>query len=82
MNKIYQDNGEYDLWFQIPQILCSLSISSIINIMLTKLSLTEYNFIALKQCTDKVIVEEATKERHQMKSKIIFFFIIGIIYLG
>ena len=81
MNKIYQDNGEYDLLFQIQQILYSLSISGIITVIVKRLSLTEYHFLSLKNYNNEVIVEEATKERYQMKIRIFLFSIIGIVYM-
>ena len=81
MNKIYQDNGEYDLLFQIPQILYSFLSSAIINAMLKWLSLTEHKFISLKQFNKDNIIEQTKKLRYQLIIRIAFFFIIGIIYM-
>ena len=49
MNKIYEDHGKYNLIFQIPQIIYSTLISTVIKIIFTKLSLTESNIIEIKQ---------------------------------
>ena len=81
MNKIYQDNGEYDLLFQIPQILYSFLSSAVINAMLKWLSLTEHQLISLKQFNKDNIIEQAKKLRYQLIIRIAFFFIIGIIYM-
>ena len=49
MHKIYIDNGKYNLLFQIPQILYSSIISSIITIILRNLSLTQISILKIKQ---------------------------------
>ena len=41
MHKIYKDNGVFNIIFQIPQILYSSIITSVINIILKNLSLSE-----------------------------------------
>ena len=52
MHKIYKDNGKYDLMYQIPQILYSSIISSIITVILKNLSLSQKSIIKIKQTSD------------------------------
>ena len=61
MNKIYEDNGEYDFFYQVPQLLYSLFLSGIINTLLKKLSLTEKVFLELKK--EKNIIIEKKKQQ-------------------
>ena len=48
MHKIYEDEGDFNFIYQIPQILYSTLITSFINIVVKFLSLTEKNIIDLK----------------------------------
>ena len=48
MNSIYQNNAEFDILFQIPQIIYSSLISVVFNIILNKLSLSESQILDLK----------------------------------
>ena len=79
MNKIYEDNGQYDILFQIPQIIYSSCLSTIINMLLKRLALTENELLSLKHEKNNNIIENATKIRKYLKNKIYFFFIIGIL---
>ena len=65
MNKIYQDKGAFDILYQIPQILYSTIICSIINLVLKHLSLTEKQIILIKK--------EKNHKSAQIKSKKIIF---------
>lgn len=82
MNKLYENNGEYELFYQLPQLLYSLFLSGIIKTLLKKLSLTEKFFLALKQERNfRVLKEKATKARKGIKIKIAFFFIISFLHM-
>ena len=48
MNKINEDKGEFNILFQIPQILYSTVISAIINMILKQLSLSEKDILGIK----------------------------------
>ena len=48
MHKIHEDNGDSNFFYRIPQILYSSIISSIINIILKLLSLSEKNILTIK----------------------------------
>lgn len=61
MHKIYKDEGAFDFLYQIPQILYSSVISSLINIILKQLSLSEKNLLQLKG--DKTITNINEKSK-------------------
>ena len=82
MNKLYENYGEYDFIYQIPQLLYSLFLSGIINTLLKKLSLTEKEFFAIKQETKNIdIKEKAIKARKNIKIKLALFFIISFLHM-
>jgi len=49
MHKIYQESGVYNILTQIPQILYSSVVSSIINMILKTLSLSEKDILKIKK---------------------------------
>ena len=65
MHKITEDNGAFNIIFQIPQILYSTLITAVINMILKKLSLSELQILSIKQ--------EPNFEKAQIKSKKILF---------
>ena len=82
MNKITEDNGNFDILFQIPQILYSSVISAIINMLLKVLSLSEKNIINLKGENDlKKAQKESINIRKCIIIKFIIFFIISNLLL-
>mgnify|MGYP006873021753 CR=1 FL=1 len=52
MHKIYVDKGNFNLTYQIPQILYSTIISTIINYIVNYFSLTEKEIIKIKRAKD------------------------------
>ena len=82
MHQIHEVHGEFELFYQIPQILYSSIISTIINTVLQKLALSEDNFIKLKQTKN---FEKAKKLSESIKRcliiKFIFFIIISFILM-
>ena len=82
MNKITEDNGNFDILYQIPQILYSSIISAIINMLLKVLSLSEKNIINLKGEKDPKKVKKDSKNiRKCLIIKFIIFFIISNLLL-
>ena len=79
MHKIYEDNGTFDLIYQLPQIVYSTLISSVINMIVTFLSLTEQNILKLKNENSK----KETKQRliNKLINKFILFFVLIYILL-
>lgn len=85
MNKIYKDKGIFNFIFQLPKIIYSTLITTIINIIMKKLSLSQSNIISLKNTIfhNKNIDKE--KEIHKLikalKIKFNLFYMIGFFLL-
>ena len=82
MHKIHEDNGAYNIIYQIPQILYSSVISAIINMVLKMLSLSEKNILELKQ---EKFLKTATNKSNKIETciliKFISFFILSNVLL-
>ena len=82
MNKINEDKGEYNFIFQIPQILYSTLVSSIINMILKKLSLSEKQILKIKLEKNVLVAQEkANNIKTCLKIKLISFSIISFILM-
>ena len=83
MHKIYEDEGIFNFIYLIPPILYSTIISSIINIIIKTLSLSESNIVKIKKEEN---LKKATKLVPKVKKclhiKFILFFIISFMFLG
>ena len=80
MHKIYVDNGNFNILFQLPQIFYSLIISSIINVIIKYLSLSEKDIIDLKN--EKMNIQTKKVETLKcLKIKFILFFIFNFLFL-
>ena len=75
MHQIHENNGEFDLIYQIPQILYSSVISTIINSLLQKLALSEDSFLSLKHIKN---YDKALKQCESIKRCLTIKFIIFI----
>ena len=84
MHKVYEDNGAFDIIYQIPQIFYSSVISSVANVLLKNLSLSENSILELKKET-YFSIHKAKKKARQIKRclriKLILFFIISLILM-
>ena len=75
MHKLYKNNGIYNIISQIPQIIYSSLISSIINLILKKLSLSEKNILEIKKVENMELAVQKSKDIQKcIKIKFIFFF--------
>ena len=82
MHKIHEDSGEFNIIFQIPQILYSSIVSAAINMILKLLSLSEKNILSIKKEKDLKIATKASKNiRTCITIKFIIFFILSNILL-
>ena len=73
MHKIYEDQGAYNFIYQIPQILYSSLICSVINTLFISLSLSEKIILSLKRET-KNIKEKIPQVIKCLKLKFLIFF--------
>ena len=76
MHKIYVDYGKFDFIYQLPQMIYSFIISTILENLLNNFGLYEQHIIEIKN--NNVNKEKLLKK---IKIKIILFFIIAIILL-
>ena len=82
MHKIYVDNGNYNIIYQIPQILYSSVIPSLINLILKSLALSEKSLITIKQEKEmKRATERSEKVKKFIYIKFLLFFIFSLILM-
>ena len=82
MHRIYEDGGSFNFIYQIPQIIYSFLISSILNSLIKSLSLSEKNILILKQEKNIENLEKKARENIEcIYYKFISFFIISFILL-
>ena len=77
MHKIYIDEGKYNFLYQIPIILYSSLISSVITIIVKYLSLSEKNVIEIKNNKEA----EIDNIKKCIKIKNILFFVLNFLFL-
>ena len=82
MNKINEDKGAFNILFQIPQILYSSVISTVINVILKQLSLSERQILSIKQENNFNVAQKKSKKlRKYIKIKLALFFFLSILLL-
>ena len=82
IHKIYEDEGNYDILYQIPQTLYSTIVSQIISSLLEKLSLSQDDILNMKEKGDiNEMKREIDRVVKYIKIKCLLFFIIGITLL-
>ena len=79
LDQIYNDQGNFNFVYQLPQIIYSTVISSFIIKIIKYLSLTENNILKLKE--KKNINEQASKLFKCLFIKFLLFFILIFIFL-
>jgi len=79
MQRINADRGKYNFLYQIPQILYSTIISSIMTFILKNLSLSQKELLKIKRESDKKKAKQiADKVKKCMKIKLHVFLFIGL----
>ena len=81
MSKIYIDEGSFDFTYQLPIMIYSIIISSLLKTILSTLGLYGKNIIELKIEKQKESQININKEIKKIKIKIILFFFITYIIL-
>ena len=84
MHKIYEDKGSFNLNYQLPQIIYSSLISSILNIILKTLALSEGLILELKskKKNENENLNEIVKTlNNKLKIKFASYFFISSIFL-
>ena len=80
LHKIYEDKGAFNFIFQIPQIILSTVISTVINMLIKTLSLTQKNILEIKDVKENI---NAKKQNLLgcLKIKFTFYFLFSFIFL-
>ena len=82
MHKIYEDKGLFDLSYHLPITIYSSLISLALNLLLSKLALSNDSIIAFKNIRDEKNINKKGEElKTRIKIKFIFYFIISSIFL-
>jgi hypothetical protein len=82
MHKIYKEKGDFPFLYQLPKIIYSSIISSILNILLKLLALSEDNILEFKKNRKINELKERTIELNKkLKLKFLLFFIVSSIFL-
>ena len=82
MHKIYEDKGSFNLLYQLPQIIYSSFISSLLSMILEFLALSEDNILNLKNNKEKInLNRRVTKLNKILNIKFVLFFIVSFILL-
>ena len=84
LHRIYMDEGAFNFIYQIPQIIYSLLISSVINILIKYLSLSEKNIIKFKQgkkLGDKNFEEKKLIRILKTKFTLFFLFCFFLLFI-
>ena len=84
MHKIYENNGSFNIEYQIAQIIYSTLISIILNIPLNLLGISNGSIIKFKhrKYENKNILNESyTSLNKNLKIKFLLFFIINFIFI-
>ena len=82
MHKIYIDNGYYDIIYQIPILIYSTIISSFINFIMKRLSISEQKILEIKKEKNIIKIKEAFKKvLIKCKIQFIFFFIFNFLLI-
>ena len=82
MHKIYEDQGSFNFIYQLPQIAYSSLISSVINILLNLLGLSEGNIIDYKKDKSKENLDKReTDLKNKLGFKLVIYYIISSVLL-
>ena len=82
MHKIYEDKGQFQILYQLPQIVYSSLISIVLNILLKLLALSESDIIKLKSKKTKKDLDKKEDDLYnKLYSKFLIFFIISSLFL-
>ena len=82
MNKIYEDNGEHNFIYQIPKLLYSNLICTVINLSVKILSLSEKDILKIKKIIkNELLVQKVKKIKQCLIIKFVFYYLISFLFL-
>ena len=81
MHQISEDGGDFNIIYQLPQIIYSTIISMIIDFVTSSLALSQDEVIDIKNHENlETIDEKAEKIKQRLRVESIFFFITNFIF--
>ena len=82
MHKILEDEGTFDFVYQLPKIIYSTLISTVLNTLLKILALSEGNILNFKKNKNTKDLNKRQEDlNHLLKIKFILYFIISTIFI-
>ena len=82
MHEIYEDNSSFNILIQIPIIIYSSCITSVINVILKQLSLSENNILSIKKEKDYLFAVKKSKNILRcVLIKFFFYFLFSLFVL-
>ena len=82
MHKIYIDEGSFNFIYQLPQIIYSSLISSVLNLLLKLFALSEQNILGFKRNKTKENLDKRLKDLYsKLNKKFIHYFVVSFIFL-
>jgi hypothetical protein len=82
MHEIYEDNSSFNILIQIPIIIYSSCITSVINVILKQLSLSENNILSIKKEKDYTFAVKKSKDILRcVIIKFFFYFLFSLFVL-
>ena len=82
MHKIYEDKGNFQILYQLPQIIYSSLISMLFNILLKLLALSEDDIIILKSKKTKKNLAKREKDLYnKLHIKFLLYFILSTTFM-
>jgi len=82
MHEIYEDNSSFNILIQIPIIIYSSCVTSVINIILRQLSLSENNILSIKKEKEYMLAVKKSKSILRcLIIKFFFYFLLSLLVL-
>ena len=82
MHQIYEDEGEFNFIYQLPQIIYSTIISYLLDLVIDFLAISQDSIIDIKQSKNLTLIKKkAKKTRKILKIKFMIFFIVNLILI-
>ena len=82
MHNIYERNGEYDFYYELPKTIYSSLISIVINMLLKKLAISNNNILDFKHSNNlNNIMEKKIELQKKIRIKLFLYFIVSSILL-
>ena len=81
MHKIYSDKGSFNIIYQLPQIIYSSLISSLLNFIIKMLGLSGVKILEIKKAKMNEIIKKENSIINMLKIKFAFFYLVDFLFL-